>query len=130
MPTRHPIMIERRIATVTFWTTLAVMTAADRYLGPDIAGDPRYFTVTTLILVLIVFWWFLTDARLRNVKPSTGLKIAVVALSAIAIPYYRIRHTGWKNGAAFVALVLLGIATVGFIAYTVGENLPGAYVWD
>lgn len=123
------MMIERRIAAVSFWVALAVLTATDRYLGPTIAGDPRYFIVTTLILVSIVFWWFLADARLRNVKPSTGLKIAVVALSAIAIPYYRIRYTGWKNGIVFVVLVFLGIASVGFLAYTVGENLPGAHVW-
>lgn len=50
----------------------------------------------------MIFGWFLTDARERGMKPSTGLKISVVALSLVALPYYKFRYFGARAGFTFI----------------------------
>lgn len=51
-----------------------------------------------------MFSWFLTDARERGMKPSAGLKISVVALSLVALPYYKFRYVGARAGFTFIGI--------------------------
>jgi hypothetical protein len=76
----------------------------------------------TLVLVqsvgsiaLIVFW-FLLDARDRNYRASWGLKISMVVLTVVALPYYLFRSRGASGGlrALLVSVALLIVSMVGY----------------
>jgi hypothetical protein len=59
---------------------------------------------------ILVFTWFRIDANQRNFKRSPILNVAVVALAAVALPYYFFRTRGFVGGLA---------ATAGFIGIAI-----------
>ena len=73
--------------------------------------------VTSLVLV---FAWFWIDARRRGYKASIPLKVSMLVLTIVALPYYLFRSRGLAGGLRALALsILLFAATM--IAYRVGS---------
>lgn len=107
-----------RIAKL-LWTVMALLVALESSIIPaEAANDPGYMLLSGLGPLFLVFWWFLADTRERNIPATTALKIAVILLPVFAIPYYRFRKTGFRNGVLFVGKVLgLTLAVVAFGAF-------------
>jgi hypothetical protein len=83
--------------------------------GVHDADPPRAVRlVVSLLLMVLVYLWYVLDARERKFKRSVALGGAVVLFSAIAVPYYlyRSRPRGQRAAAlgGFVGLLLLAWA--------------------
>ena len=67
---------------------------------------------------MLALAWVLSHAKENKVQTPMPLNVAVVALAFIAVPYYRFRYFGLKDGFRFVGWLLL--ATVVVIAALTG----------
>ena len=69
-----------------FWGVLLVFGCLDHFflVGPH---AQTYYFSSLIIITFFMFFWFLADARDSNIKLSSGLKICVVAIGFLAIPY-------------------------------------------
>ena len=95
-----------------FWATWICLMTMDVFLPPELVAGPAYLVGTGFAWLVALVWWFLADSRSLNLKPSWGLRIAVVFLPPLAIPYYRFRYAGFANGLRFTALVLIVFAAL------------------
>ena len=85
---------------------LVVSALAIYYLPPELTEHPIYhYSILVVALVLIV-GWYKSDAKDRGVETSRGLDLAVIFFAVFAIPYYRIKYTGFSNGARFVGKII------------------------
>ena len=87
---------------ILYWTVYLAYYTLYFLLPLDVVESVPYIFSSLAILVFLLFAWFLADADRIGFKPSTGLKIAVIAFAVIAIPYYRFRYTGFKKGMLFI----------------------------
>ena len=75
-----------------------------------------------IAVLFILFRWVQQDTTKRKAKFGWGLRIAMLALTALALPYYFFRSRGWRGG-----FVLLGQAWLIFIGamlcYRIGYTL-------
>jgi hypothetical protein len=57
--------------------------------------------------------WFSEDAKSRGVEPSKNLKLSVLLVSLIAIPYYKAVNFGYLAAIRFsvLCIVLFGLST-------------------
>lgn len=76
------------------------------------AQSSTYDMASVVIFAAMIFAWFLADSRERGIQPGIGLKIAVVAAAALAVPYYKFRYFGARAGFIFLGLVMLNFAVV------------------
>jgi len=102
--------------------TLALVFGCLEY-GP--ARGPERGSVPLLLHALsslaIVVAWFLLDARARGYRASIALKVAMVPLTVLALPYYLLRSRGIAGGLkASVLALLLFVATMA--AYRLGSH--------
>jgi hypothetical protein len=67
-----------------------------------------------LISVFLIFLWFRLDAASRNYPRGPLLSVAVIAIAAIAIPYYLFRSRGLRSGS---------VATLVFFTVTCSYTL-------
>jgi hypothetical protein len=86
--------------------------------GPE-AGSLG-LTVHAALSLALVFAWFLIDARERGYKASLLLKIAMPALTIVALPYYLLRSRGLAAGALALARAALVFAGT-MVAYRLGS---------
>ena len=84
-------------------------------------GDAGSSVIMGIIFSLLIFCWFLSDAEDMNYEPSRLLKIAVIFISFISIPYYLIRVKGFGRALLsflkFFGLLVTTIIICGAIAY-------------
>ncbi|MGO9946191.1 MAG: hypothetical protein ACLPWG_05005 [Steroidobacteraceae bacterium] len=66
--------------------------------------------------IALIVIWFLLDARDRKYRASWGLRISMVALTVVALPYYLFRSRGGSGGirALGATLALLIVSMVGY----------------
>ncbi|NNF68042.1 MAG: hypothetical protein HKM98_11090 [Gammaproteobacteria bacterium] len=101
-----------QIFALVFWLIVFATLLLEDIFRFAWTGSGAYEIAVVLVLTSSIFLWFLTDARERGINPSGGLKLAVVAFAAIAVPYYKFRYFGAKRGLLFVAIVLASFACV------------------
>lgn len=86
--------------------------------GPE-AGS-ALLTIHALLTLTLVFVWVVIDARERRYKASIFLKVAMLCLAIVALPYYLFRSRGLAGG-----IKALGLSTLVFagtmVAYRVGS---------
>lgn len=88
--------------------------------GPFHGPGPGTLSTIHAVAVLgLVFAWFLLDARERAYNASILLKLAMIALSSVALPYYLFRSRGFAGGAAAIARSLVVFAGT-MAAYRLG----------
>ena len=101
-----------------FW--LMMLTFA--YLDVKFDGsknETAYFVTTIVITTFVIFYWLLEDAKDINVTPSSSLKIGVIAISFIAVPYYLIKYKGIKRASLSFAKFSGFILVFGIITYII-----------
>jgi hypothetical protein len=109
------------------WVFLALVVILEEVFHFDWMTSSAYSYGTILIGAVLVFTWFLADTREHGIDASPILKVMVVAIALVAVPYYRFRYMGAKRGFIFVGKVLGGfVALVVFAtaAILIGETLP------
>jgi hypothetical protein len=87
---------------ILYWIVFLAYYTLDLLLPLDVVDSEPYVISTLAILIFFAFIWFMADAANIGFKPSTGLKIAVIAIAVVAIPYYRFKYTGFKKGMLFI----------------------------
>jgi len=91
-----------------------IVGAVDQYVFPGSANTP--FDIASLFLfAFLIFWWFRLDTRDRGFNRTSGLTLAVVALAAIALPYYFFKSRGAKGGFVALGCFLLAIVASGLL---------------
>jgi len=90
--------------------------------GP-LGGPERGSVLLTLHAVsslALVLAWFWIDARDRSYKPSIVLRVAMLILTIVALPYYLFRSRGFVGGLKALGLSILIFAGT-MMAYRVGS---------
>lgn len=117
-------MTSFRLAAL-FWCFVTLNGAADIFLLPSsIADSSLYFLITAIIWLTIAFAWFLEDAQANGIKTTRGLRIAVLLLYPITLPYYKFRYFGLRAGLKFIGFILLG-CLFSFSVLLVGLAITG-----
>ena len=90
--------------------------------GPARGPEPSnaLFTLHAVSSVLLVFLWFWIDTRDRAYKASIFLKIGMLGVTVVALPYYLLRSRGLVGGFKALALSILVFAGT-MAAYRVGS---------
>ena len=81
---------------IALWAIFFLLTPFD-YLLIEQSFYDAYVLIQIPVLMFFTFAWFVTDARNLDIQPSYGLKIGVVFLSIIFIPFYLVKYKGWKK---------------------------------
>jgi len=82
--------------SVIFWASLMAIGWLDHVFSRAPAAAPYHFASILAISVLF-FAWFMADASDLGVAPSRALKVSVLAVAVLAIPYYLLRYKGLKR---------------------------------
>ena len=101
------------IVAIVFWVLIFISLLAEEVFLYSWTRTGAYHLSTSIVYALFLFGWFLADARERGHTPSLPLKIAVVAVGVLALPYYKFRFFGARAGFVFIGIVLgLFVATL------------------
>lgn len=92
----------------------------DGTLPYEIAESGEFEYGSIIISAIAIFGWFLADAKEHGIDPSPFLRVGVVAVAPITIPYYRFRYMGANRGFLFVAIV---IGCIGIVLITAATTL-------
>ena len=121
----RPNEVTTRHVLLAFLGVVAALGFSTTYLQVFRIAEPQALQVgSTLLFSLLSFTWFWLDSEARAYKRSPWLSLAVVAIAALAIPYYLLRSR--PKGRRFKALgKCLGFAVLIVIAFVLG-SLPMA----
>jgi hypothetical protein len=86
--------------------------------GP--AGGSTLLTLHVLLTIAIVCVWFWIDVRSRGYRASIVLKLAMPAITVVALPYYLFRSRGLFGGVKALAWSTVVLAGT-MIAYHLGS---------
>ena len=95
--------------TFLFWFWIVFSIALEDIFLVSWAQTDAFYFSSGIVAVSLALLWVLAHARENNVRTSTGLNIAVVALCPVAVPYYRFRHFGAKDGFWFLFRLFLAL---------------------
>lgn len=98
-----------------FWGTAICLKLIGLFFVTSISSENIFSTLNTFLLSFLLFAWFMADAQEINLKPSYGLKVAVVSISLIAIPYYLVRYKGWQKAFVVISQFLGNVFILFFI---------------
>jgi hypothetical protein len=110
-----------------FIAVFAALGFATSFLDARGVREPQVMQLgSVFVFSALTFAWFWVDSEARSYKRSPFLSVAIVALGALAVPYYllRSRPRGQRLKAigAFVGFILLLLAAL------VLGSLPGAWL--
>lgn len=98
----------------------AVETAPARLLDTD----SLFSTCMAALFVLLVFCWYRVDAAGRAYRTSWGLNIAMLLVTAFALPWYLVRsRDGFRIAVALLGATLMFVLCA--LLYRVGSAIAG-----
>ena len=101
---------QSQLIALMFWSSFAANLVIEVGLELPWAQSSGYAGLTTVLFAGLAFAWVLTHARENDVRVSAALKIAVILIAVIAVPYYKFRYFGAKSGMLFIGMLVLGLA--------------------
>ncbi len=90
-----------------FWALMTVMIVVEVDLELPWAQSPGFAGLTTFLFAGLAFGWVLAHSRENNIQVSGALKIGVVLIAALAVPYYKFKYFGPKSGLLFVGVLVI-----------------------
>jgi len=79
------------------------------------------FPPTAVLFGLIggffMFVWYRADAKQRQLKPSKGLSIGIIAIGLVAFPYYLFKTRGPKGGLIATLVFLVALFLSSYVDY-------------
>lgn len=75
-----------------------------------------------LLALAILFEWVRRDAKRRKIAFSWPLRIALIALTIVALPYYFFQSRGWLGGLKLAALSWV-IFVGSMLCYRIGYSI-------
>lgn len=109
-------MTKSKKTLLLFWGLAVLFDVIDVYVINNSTINDPFSVFTSVTLSFIMFAWFMADAAELNLKPSYGLKVAIVAFGYFALPYYLIRYKGWVRGCLAMIKFLVYLFAYFFIA--------------
>ncbi len=108
------------IYMLVFWLAMFIFGYLD-FVFENSKFNGSYYLVSMFISVFFMFVWFIEDSRQINVQPSNTLKILVVAVGFLVIPYYLVKYKGWHKSlisfSKFTGFLLLYIGYLFGVEY-------------
>lgn len=120
--------LSRKLA-IALWALLFLSVLAEDVFNFSWTMTAAYEALRLVCAAVLVFGWFLADAKEREFEPSIWLKIAVVGIGLIALPYYKFRYFGVRAGFTFIGIVLLAFIATLAVALFVDYLMLGRYMW-
>lgn len=109
MTTKHKVLVS--IAVVSFLAGVA-----GQYFYPGQEVTPVDLWVIP-VFALLIFWWYRLDTAQLGYKRTPWLNVAVIAIAALALPYYFFRSRGFKRGALATFALLGALVVSGFLTF-------------
>ncbi len=91
---------------IAFWSVLALTLAIEEIFFVSWARTSAFAISSTIFVAIIALGWVLAHADENGIALPRALKLAVVALPPVAVPYYRFRYFGARSGFIFLAWLL------------------------
>ena len=99
-------MRDSLIAATVFYSIYCTYLIAEIIVYEDIHTHPIFDPIASLLCVTSTFCWFIFDSKERSVSPSGWLKVAVLFVPILGIPYYKLRHYGVVAALKLVSIFL------------------------
>ena len=105
----------------------ALIGAVGGYFDARGSREPAWWNLTSTVLLLTcIFAWYHADSNLHAYKRSKWLNGGMIAMAALAVPYYVVRRS--ERGTRLRALLrLLGFCVLLVLAATVGDFVGGLF---
>jgi hypothetical protein len=87
------------LAALSFASPLAERLATGR-----IEAFSTFGLVSTLVSVVLLFWWYHLDKAERGYTAGRLMNAGVLVAAVIALPVYFVRTRGWKRGGIAILL--------------------------
>lgn len=87
--------------------------------------EATLLSIHAVLTAILVYLWFGEDAAERGYHPSWALRIGILVLSVLALPWYFFRSRGAAGGAKAL-LWLAGAFVVTMLCYRAGTGLIGS----
>ena len=108
-------MKKSTILMYLFWLLMISISIFDILVFGN-KSNPAYDISTIIITTFVMYYWFVTDASELNITPSVGLKISVICVSIIALPYYLFKYKGFKNTliafSKVIGFIIISLAAI------------------
>lgn len=112
------------ILMYVFWLVVLAIQIIDIYVFGSKSNN-IYDAITLFIMAFFIYYWFITDAGELNIIPSAGLKVSVVLIAFVALPYYLLKYKGFKRTLISFSKVAGFIIIIVAIQYSL--NMLGLY---
>ncbi|MGK0338310.1 MAG: hypothetical protein ACJAWF_002941 [Candidatus Azotimanducaceae bacterium] len=103
----------KTVLASTFWIVATVVAVLESTILSTVKQSGSYFSLGQTVVLVLMLLWFSEDAKSRGVEPSKNLKLSVLLVSLIAIPYYKAVNFGYLAAIRFsvLCIVLFGLST-------------------
>ena len=121
----------RKIFAFAFWFLFALAGLTGEDPADWHASGPELWL--RLLTPLVIYAWFVYDAKCRDFRPGMWLRIGVFLIAPIGIPVYLVKSRGWrgslKSAARFIGILValaVGLLAIDFLFLEVlGVELLG-----
>jgi peptidoglycan/LPS O-acetylase OafA/YrhL len=96
-----------QIIALIFWATMIGTMVIEVGLELPWTQSSGFAGLTTLLFAGFAFGWVRAHSRENDIQVPGTLKIGVVLLAAVAVPYYKFKYFGAKSGLLFVGILAL-----------------------
>jgi len=110
-----------------FWAAITGTIVVEVGLELPWAQSSGFATLTALLFAGLALGWVLTHARENDIQVPGSLKIGVVLLAALAVPYYRFKYFGPKPGFLFAGKIVLCFTLTIFLSNAITAVIRPGY---
>ena len=115
-----------QVIALIFWALMTGTIVIEVGLEMPWAQSSGFAGLTTLLFAGLAFGWVLTHSRENNIQVPGALKLGVVLLAAVAVPYYKFKYFGPKSGLLFVGILVICFILAAFLSSVITALfLPG-----
>lgn len=102
-------MMRKRVHAKTLALVLLALLSfasplAERIVTGRVEAFSTFGLVSTIISVVLLFWWYHLDKLERGYAAGRLMNAGVLVAAVIALPIYFVRTRGWKSGGIAILL--------------------------
>lgn len=120
-----PPMKTSRVFASALWLIMLIDLLLRESFSVPLAHSDNWNLLVIILGIVTIFGWFIFDSRERGAETSKLLKLAVIGIAIIAVPYYKFRYFGFLAGFKFLGILLAIFVSVGVAAVGIDVIIDG-----